>query len=183
MQQVDTDINIYDIFKNMSENHILLIYQGFFDQDMVKSVLSITEKKLIGEQVVEGTRKKLFNIIMEGLQNICKHQTTEGLDLANPFFMIGKNNNEFNIVTGNIIDNTKVTIVKDKIDHINSLSPEDLKEYYKQARLNSVISNVGGAGLGFIDMARKSGNKLEYRFYNINERFSYFILNNKVNNN
>ncbi|MGZ4099989.1 MAG: DUF6272 family protein, partial [Bacteroidia bacterium] len=154
-----------------------------FDQEMVKSVLTMTEKKLIQDNVIESTRRKLFNIMMEGLQNICKHQLKTDDLSNNPFFIIGKNNEGFNIVTGNIIENSKMSIVKDKIDYINTLNSEELKEHYKKARLNSVISSVGGAGLGFIDMARKSGNKLDYRFYHIDTSYSYFILNNKINHN
>jgi hypothetical protein len=43
-------------------------------------------------------------------------------------------------------------------------------------RLASTISEVGGAGLGFIDMARKSENKLSYSFDKINDRISFFTL-------
>jgi len=181
--QTKTSLNIYEIFAIMADNNILLIYQGMFDQDMVKSVLTMTEKKLKQDNVMEPTRRKLFNIMMEGLQNICKHQLRTADEVANPFFIIGRKDQVFNIVTGNMIENSKISIVKDKIDHINSLNQEELKEYYKTARLNSVISNVGGAGLGFIDMARKSGNKLDYKFYELNDHYSYFILNNTINNN
>ena len=42
------------------------------------------------------------------------------------------------------------------------------------------LSAKGGAGLGFIDIARKSGNKLEYFFKEINSYSSFFILTTKV---
>jgi hypothetical protein len=62
------------------------------------------------------------------------------------------------------------------------LNPEELKEFYKQARLNSRISDVGGAGLGFIDMARKSENKLDYGIFTINsEEYNYFTLKATIN--
>jgi hypothetical protein len=73
--------------------------------------------------------------------------------------------------------------VSERIDFINSLNKEELKEHYKNARLNSIISDVGGAGLGFIDMARKSGNKLEYKFYAIDSVLSFFVLRSKINTN
>ncbi len=87
------------------------------------------------------------------------------------------------MVTGNFIRNDKISLVKDKIDFINTLNKEELKEHYKTARLNSVISDVGGAGLGFIDMVRKSGNKLDYKFYETDADFSFFVLNSKISNN
>ena len=176
-------INIYDMYQLMSTNQLMLIYQGLFDQDMIKSVLSVTEKKLIQDNADENIRKKLFNIMVEGLQNICKHQLKSEDPSQFPFLVIGKDPEAYNVVTGNMIAIDKTDTVSKKLDHINSLNKDELKEHYKQARLNSVISEVGGAGLGFIDMARKSGNKLEYKFYPVNKDYSFFILYSKVNNN
>jgi predicted O-methyltransferase YrrM len=73
-------------------------------------------------------------------------------------------------------------MVKDRIDQVNSLNAEELKALYKQARLNSRISEVGGAGLGFIDVARKTENKLEFAFFDIDsENYKYFTLKTQIN--
>jgi hypothetical protein len=178
----DKIINIYDLFSIMTENEIILIYQGLFDQQMIKTVMSMTEMKLGKEQVGESVRKKVFNIMIEGLQNICKHQFTGGSVSQNPFLVISRSNEHYNIFTGNIIHNGKIPVVQNKLDHINSLDKDGLKEHYKTARLNSIISDVGGAGLGFIDMARKSENKLDYRFYPTDATYSFFILHSKISN-
>ncbi|MGZ3902109.1 MAG: SiaB family protein kinase [Bacteroidia bacterium] len=174
---------IFELYRTMSSNNIVLIYQGLFDQEIVKSVIAVTEKKMLSENVNEIVVKKMFNILVECLQNICKHtQQAENIE-ETPFLMITREMNTLNIVTGNLIEKPAIEKVRGKIDHINNLNTDQLKEYYKEARIKSTISEVGGAGLGFIDMARKSGNKLEYRFYDVNDQFSYFILNNTINYN
>ena len=179
---MENQLNIFNMFKLMLDNRLIIIYQGMFDQDIIKSMVTMAEKKLIQDNVDEGLRKKLFNIMVEGLQNICKHQfKTESLDY-NPFLMVGEGDGCYNMSTGNLIANDKIAIVENKLNEINQLNKEELKEYYKQARLKSVISDVGGAGLGFIDMARKSGNKLDYKFYDVDESHSFFILYTKISN-
>lgn len=167
----------------MTENSVILFYEGVFDQEIVKSVISMTEKKLIDDNIEEQLRKKVFNILVEGLQNICKHQLKNDETTNNPFLIISKHRDHFNIITGNPVPNCNLSLISSRIEFVNSLDKEQLKEHYKKARLGSVISAVGGAGLGFIDMARKSGNKLEYRFYPINGENSFFVLNNKITNN
>src|SRR5437870_2409570 len=137
-------INIYDLFSLMSEHEVILIYQGLFDQQMIKTIMAMTEMKLGKEQAVESVRKKVFNIMIEGLQNICKHQHSTCTVQQNPFLIISRDEQHYNIFTGNIIHHAKVGIVTDKLDHINSLNKEELKELYKAARLNSIISDVGG---------------------------------------
>lgn len=179
---MESTINIYDLFSTMSESKIQIIYHGLFDQEMIKSVMSMTEKKLIQENIEENMKKKLFNVMIESLQNISKHQLVPN-STSNPFLMISSNVTSYDVVTGNYIKNDKIDIVKNKIDHVNTLDKDGLKEYYKQARLNSVISDVGGAGLGFIDMARKSGNKIKYQFFAVDSEMSLFILHNTISNN
>lgn len=175
-------INIYELFSIMTENEVILIYQGMFDQQMIKTVTNMTESKLDKEQVAESIRKKVFNIMIEALQNICKHQFAEGAPNQNPFMVISRNDEFYNIITGNVVHDSKKEILQNKIDQVNALDKEGLKELYKQVRLNSTISDVGGAGLGFIDMARKSENKLEYRFYSVNPEHSFFVMHSKVSN-
>ena len=55
-----------------------------------------------------------------------------------------------------------------------------LKSYYKEVLNNGEMSAKGGGGLGMIDIARKSGRKLEYRFDPIDDSFSFFSLHVKV---
>jgi hypothetical protein len=47
----------------------------------------------------------------------------------------------------------------------------------------TAISEKGGAGLGFIDIARKTGNPLEYHFEPIDEKNSFFLLKTSINKN
>jgi hypothetical protein len=50
---------------------------------------------------------------------------------------------------------------------------------YKEIIKNTQISEKGGAGLGFVDMARKSGEKLEFTFSDMDAEYDFFCL--KVN--
>ena len=48
-----------------------------------------------------------------------------------------------------------VESLKDKITQVNSLDKDGLKSLYKDVIKGGELSSKGGAGLGFIDMARK----------------------------
>ena len=82
------------------------------------------------------------------------------------------------VTTGNLIDNSHVNPLINTLDKVNSLNPQELKEHYKQALLNSRISDKGGAGLGFIDLVKKTGNKIQYSVKKVNKRI--FIFGNRV---
>ncbi len=94
--------------------------------------------------------------------------------------MIGKNKNVYTIITGNYIINENVHGLKTRLDEVNSLTKEELKEYYKKVLNNGEMSLKGGGGLGMIDIARKTGEKLDYNFLDIDNKVSFFTLNIKV---
>jgi hypothetical protein len=173
----------FDLYKMLVDQQVILAYEGMFDQEVIKSFLGMTEKKLAGDGIDEATRKKLFNVLMEALQNISKHQKTNNTADENAIFILASTDLKYYVVTGNYMETDKIPIIKNKLDLVNSLDKEGLKEIYKKARLNSVISDVGGAGLGFIDMARKSGNKLQYQFTAKENNSSFFVLMATISNN
>lgn len=169
----------------MRKNHLVMMYEGTFNQEITKIVLALTEKKLDAEGLEVAVRKKIFNVMMESLQNICKHQypDIDNKRLTHSIFMIGnKESKDTTIISGNVLTPEVIPVIKSRIDQINTLDKDGLKQLYRDVRINSTISEVGGAGLGFIDMARKSGNKLHYHFSEINDKLYFFTLKSTVAN-
>jgi hypothetical protein len=173
---------IYELHKMMTSRSIMLVYEGEFTQEITKSVLSMAERNLESINEEANVRKKVFNVMVECLQNICKHsdEFVADKEMNTAIFMIGKEDGEYFVTTGNPIANLKIDNLRSKLEIINSLDKDGLKELYKKAILESEISEKGGAGLGFIDMARKSGNKLEFDFTKISDTYSFFSLQCKI---
>ncbi len=175
---------IYDMHQMMLKNNIILVYEGEFTQEITKSVLSMAERNMdsIGEE--SGIKRKVFNVMVECLQNIVKHgeeYVLADLNINTAIFMIGKAKESYIITTGNPIKNDHVDVLRDKLNEINSLDKDGLKALYKEIiKGGSGLSEKGGAGLGFVDMARKSGQKLEYGFEPLSENFSFFSLKTTV---
>jgi hypothetical protein len=174
--------NVYNVYNTMCSNDLSIIYQGHFDQEITKGVLSMVERNFSNDiELDELTKKRIFNIMVEVLQNICKHQSSVENDPA--IFIVGKHEpQDFLIISGNSLQTSKKEKLLSVINQINNLDKEGLKKLYKDAKLKSVISEVGGAGLGFIDIARKSGNKLDYCVKKITEEKSFFIFKSTISN-
>ena len=97
-------------------------------------------------------------------------------------FMIGHNGNGYSIMTGNYIMNNQIPDFQNLLKRINSLNPDELKALYKDILSNDELSEKGGGGLGMIDIARKTGQKLDFEFNEISNEYSFFSLNIKVGN-
>jgi len=181
-------VDVFDIYDKMERNNILLSFKGEITSDLLTSILQIMENKMDNMQEEPKMKKKVYNVLVECLQNLYHHldEITEvDVDtekIRSAIFTIGKLDNKYSIITGNYILNENISGLKNRLDEVNSLNKEELKEYYKRVLNNGEMSLKGGGGLGMIDIARKTGEKLEYNFLEIDNKVSFFTLNIKVSN-
>jgi hypothetical protein len=173
---------IYDLHRTMMSQNLILVYQGDFTQETTKSILAMAERNLDSSGEESSIKRKVFNVMVEALQNIVKHsdELVDGEVRSHAaIFLIGREKNRYSIMSGNPVRNANVPSLKQKLEQINQLDKDGLKDLYKEIIKNTTISEKGGAGLGFVDMARKSGEQLEYSFPQLNPEYCFFCL--KVN--
>lgn len=175
---------IYDLHRTMMSQNLILVYEGDFTQETTKSILAMAERNLDSSAEDSTIKRKVFNVMVEALQNIVKHSSERGMKpgslvSSNAIFMISRETNRYSIMSGNPILTSEVARLRKNLDDLNQKDKDGLKEMYKEIITNTKISEKGGAGLGFVDMARKSGEKLQYQFAEIDGDYSFFCF--KVN--
>lgn len=176
-------LDIYDFYDKMERNHILLSFKGDITSELLTSILQIMESKLENMQEEPKVKKKVYNVLVECLQNLYHHMDEVDATIdrtRSAIFMIGKLESKYTIITGNYIRTENVKGLDDRLQEINALNPEQLKEYYKKVLANGEMSAKGGGGLGMIDIARKTGQKLKYNFMPIDDKYSFFSLTIKI---
>ncbi len=168
---MESILNLYDA---LIENGIYVVYIGKFNQQITKFFSDMIESELEKECKEKVTRRRVYHTIVEILQNMQRH--TEELGEGSGLFMIGRRDHIYYIITSNKILKANVQKLKEALDKINASSRDELKEMYKKQLLEGNISERGGAGLGLIDIARKTESKYEYLFLPINFELDYFVL-------
>lgn len=178
--------NINEYYTDLNKGEVLLAYKGSITSELINDVLEAVEEKLEQSNEVGLTRKKIYNVLVESLQNLYHHieETHEGinenLDPKFGILVVQKENDLYKVSTGNFISSNKIKFLKEKIDKINSLSKDELKDMYKFILNHQKLSAKGGGGLGLVDIARKTGHKIEYAFYNYNGNYYFFNLTIKI---
>ncbi len=175
---------VYEFYKSMKAHEISLVYEGEITHQITKAFTSLTESSMAKEEESGTVQRKVFHVMVECLQNISKHADDFGPDdslfAGRGIFMVSKRETEYSVTTGNAIDKSRVEETQKLLDYINSLGKVELNELYKKQMKEGRLSEKGGAGLGFIDIVRKTGHRLEYHFLPINEHTIFFLLTSTI---
>ena len=173
---------IENYISNQPSGNVILFYKGNVDPDVINNVLDTVEEKMVEVNEQSKLRKKVYNVLVESLQNLYHHvdrvpedfedQTAERYGLL----VVEKVEGGYRIITGNFVHAENIEKLEEKIKRINRSSHEEIKELYKFILNHQRISAKGGGGLGLVDIARKTGNKLEYEFRKYNDKYSFFYL-------
>jgi len=171
---------LYTLNNNLQNDKLSLLYQGNFSDDITERIIDISETSLNQQTDLQKIGKKVSLLLAECFQNIVRHGDFSHEVRSAGIFVTRNIGNSYYISSANLIHNNDIPDLKEKIEMLNQLSPEALKQLYLEVLTNNQRTNRGGAGLGLIEMARKSGQKLEYDFETVDNEHSYFYLQIKL---
>ncbi len=168
---------VAEFFKNIQKGDLEYIYRGSVNSVVIANILDLAKLNLELDNAVQPVKSRIYFILGEGLQNITRHQEIiPGDDKYQNIIVISKQQYQYTITTGNIIRAERRKELEDKLSTINQMSITELKELARYIRKNFDISPKGGANLGLVEIAKRSGNKIKYSFRPINEEFCYFYF-------
>ena len=165
-----------------SSGELILAYDGVLNTETISKLESEIESKILERGLPKAVVKKVFFICVESLQNMLIHGHRDDSGAQHNFFLLHTTSKEVKVTVANLITNP----IKEKLDRdiekINSFNdPAELKTYYLEHLENNELSDKGGAGLGFITIGMKSGNKLKPTFEPIGDTRSLFQLEITIN--
>ncbi|MDR3094944.1 MAG: SiaB family protein kinase [Bacteroidales bacterium] len=175
-------LDINQLYVSVCGSDTFFTFRGEITSERINAILEDIEAKLANISSEVRMQKKVYNILVECLQNLYHHADTVPVDLieqlGNNYGMVvlKKLDKGFSLKVGNFVVNDKVKFLSEKIEKLNSLSAEALKEMYKFILTYQKLSPKGGGGLGLIDIARKSNHHLKYYFYPYDDTYSFYEL-------
>ena len=172
-------------YKNIYDQNIILLYKGELTFDLVTSMIGTLEERLEELEENRKVKKKFYSVSTECIQNLYYHLdevnandiSISTYDSRSALIMISARKSYYSLQTGNYIPSGKVSTLQARFDEINKLAPDELRTLYKKVMKEQGFSDKGTGGLGFIDIARKTGGeKLRYKFQAVTDNVSYFTF-------
>ena len=124
----------------------------------------------------KGVVKRMFSILVEGLQNIRIHGERDEDNNQISFLIVLQTEEEYRVMFGNLVKSENTYKIIERIDTLNQMDADQIKELYMEVLSNGIMSNKGGAGLGFITMAMKAKSKINYEAQEVSQLLTFFSV-------
>ena len=148
------------------------------DYQSVNDVLAQLWNLLNKNEVPINSIKKVYSVATECLENIFKYADTD--ETESIVFEVSVNGDTIHVNAQNRLKRLKIAKLEYNIDLVNSLDKVELKKLFKHKIQTRKISELGGAGLGLIIIARKIEGKISYKIQEINPHYAAFSFSAKI---
>lgn len=177
---------LYQFKSDLDEQGIFFCFSGPISQTLLMEVGDTLRNKMAREKTSPSIILKVFAMFVEQAQNIihysaeevASHESDDGL--RNGIIVVGYDNVHHYVLCGNMVENADVSILSEQLDKLQIMDKEQLKAYYKEQRRKAPHEKSKGAGLGFIELARRSVTPIQFDFRKIDENQSFFSLKTEI---
>jgi len=169
--------------KILSELDIDIIYSGPMWDDGIKGLSEMVRARLDKDEISENSARAVFSVFVEQVTNMLMYSEEKEIypksekPVPVGLLVLGHKDDLFFVQTKNHIKNENAELIKERIDYLNTLDKKELRRHHRQ-KLNEENDNPEsrGAGLGFIEIARRAANPIGYEFEKIDETLSSFTM-------
>lgn len=177
--------------RHLDKQGVLLSYYGPMKQELVENFGSLIREQLAYQQqcynesspkLTNSIAQHIFHIFIELAQNIARYSAQTcfidsrfNAEFKNGLFIIGIDEEFYYIEACNLITTEQGKKLHDLLEEISGKDKEALRQLYRQKRKQAPPEGSKGAGLGFVDMARKSEH-FDFQITPINDDYSLFSL-------
>jgi hypothetical protein len=175
--------NLYNFKKELNKRGIFFCFSGPISQDLLVEIGDTLKNKMKLEDTSSSTILKVFSMFVEQTQNIIHYSAEkisnkpeETTELSSGIIVVGYENDHYFVLCGNMIDNESVKTLHEQLTTLQNMNKDELKRYYKEQRRKGTPETSKGAGLGFIELARKAVKPIEFNFQEVDDKFSFFSL-------
>lgn len=153
------------------QRNIVFYYVGFFSQPIIAAMAEAVKTRVEQTGAAASVRRKLFSSFVEMAQNII-HYSADYLKIddrtdsamRHGSVSIALRDGHYHLHCANLVHTDAAAAIQLKLNHLRTLTIDEIKLEYKDALRAETPAESKGAGLGLLTMARDASAPLEFKF-------------------
>ncbi|MBF0158835.1 MAG: hypothetical protein HQL58_04870 [Magnetococcales bacterium] len=173
----------FQIRELLYDQGVIFCYSGFMTEGILSGIGQAIKQKMTLESVDANTVRGVFSVFVEQMQNIIRYSAErepeaqpEESVLSYGTLTIGREGEQFFVTCGNKIRRDDRPRLTEQLTVIQQLDRDGLKNLYKQILRGEPPPSSKGAGVGFVDIARRSSRPIEFDFVELDQNYVFFSL-------
>ena len=157
----------------VGDRDIVFYYEGYYSQTIIAAVADAVKLRTEYVGATNATRRKLFSSFIEMTQNIIHYSVDayaqrNDADFNNEIrhgsICISTEGDHFHLHCVNPVQADVARQLREKLEHLRSLTIDEIKREYKEMLRADTNEDSKGAGLGLLTVARDASAPLEFEF-------------------
>lgn len=177
-------MSLFKYYEEMQGDGIILYFNGPVSQGVVESIAELMRSKMRAEEAGMGSVQRVFAVLVEQMQNIVRYSSERHVDsgdlqgeMAHGQVVVGRERDgRFFVACGNKVQATHCDELTEHINILRAMNKDELKAYYKARRKSPDAHTHKGAGLGFVEMARKASRPMDFDIIPLDNNTSFFSM-------
>ena len=165
--------------EHFNRNHILLCFNGPTSRGLIEEIGNALKNYLHADNAQPSAVMDVFSVYVEMTQNIRHYAEASDyndLDSSATILVARNDDGRYVIQAGNLVEKQTGDALMFRVDALAKMNKDQLKAAYKSQLRQPRDENGTGAGLGLIDMSRKSFVPLSASLTPVSECRCFFSL-------
>ena len=143
----------------LATSEVVLMHFGGLDHGRLEELLAQAET--FSERALDGVavRKRLFNVLVEGMENVHRHTAAD--HAASAFAALFRSPDGYHLLFGNALPAASAASMAHRVEVLNQMDEADLREHHLRLLTNEGRTERGGAGLGLLTIARTTNGAIK----------------------
>ena len=180
--------NICDLRKVLDDQGVIFCYCGYVTESILNCMGEVLKERMKLENADTKTIRSVFGNYVEQMQNIIRY-SAEWMPAETPdedssirfgLIAIGVSDSVFYVTCGNKVLKRDVERLRGRLVKLREMESDGLKALYKETLRGPTEATSKGAGVGLIEIARRSTRAIEFDFIDIDADHAFFCLKSYV---
>lgn len=174
----------------MRGHGVIFAYSGYVNEQVLSGVGEAVKQKLVLEETDRKTMRSVFAVFVEQMQNIIRYsaekvgdreENQDGKELRYGVLTIGQEEGVgYTVHAGNLIQRSDIGRLRERLSDLKSMTHDELRAAYKAQLKAGPDEFSKGAGIGFIEIARRASEPLDFDFAEVDDDHVFFALRARV---
>lgn len=180
---------LMDLRGMLHSQGVIFAYSGYVTEPVLSGVGEALKQKLTIDDADTKTLRSVFAVFVEQMQNIIRYSAEKAQSALAPasdpralmeirygILTIGREGTDYMVCAGNLVERADVERLRAKLSRIRDMSKDELKALYKEQLRAEPEEGSKGAGLGFMEIARRASKPIEFDFTDVDATHALFAL-------